>query len=63
MDILSGAKGPKRDVVLLNAAAALLASDKSKDYKDALEMAEHSIDSGNALSKLEDMKKFTNKKC
>ena len=59
-DILKGADGPKRDVVLLNAAAALLASDKVEDYKDAIELAENSIDSGKALGRLNDLKKFSN---
>lgn len=60
LDILNGAKGPKRDIVLLNAAAALLASDKSKDYKEALEIAAYSIDSGKAFEKLNKLVKFTN---
>lgn len=59
LDILNGNDGPKRDIVLLNAAAALLASDKVKDYRDALELAADSIDSGNAIFKLKELKKFT----
>lgn len=59
-EILNGAKGPKRDVVLLNAAAALLASDIVKNYKDALELAANSIDSGKALEKLNELVRFTN---
>ena len=34
LDILNGANGPRRDVVLLNAAAALLTADIAKNYKD-----------------------------
>ena len=60
MGVLSGEKGPKRDIVLLNSAAALLASDKVSSYMDALELAKHSIDSGSALRKLEALRKFTN---
>ena len=60
MGVLSGEKGPKRDIVLLNSAAALLASDKVSSYKDALELAKQSIDSGNALKKLEALRNFTN---
>lgn len=60
LDVLNGADGPKRDIVLLNAAAALLASDKSKDYKEALELAAYSIDSGKALEKVNKLVKFTN---
>lgn len=60
LDILNGANGPKREIVLLNAAAALLVTDKVKDYKDALELAAYSIDSGQALKKLKDLINFTN---
>ena len=60
IEVLSGEKGPKRDIVLLNSAAALLASDKASSYKDALELAKQSIDSGNALKKLEALRNFTN---
>lgn len=59
LDILNGAKGPKRDVVIMNAGAALLAADIVKGYEDGLERAAQSIDSGKALGKLEEMKKFT----
>lgn len=59
LDILNGSKGPKRDAVLLNSAAALLAAGMASDYKDALELASNSIDSGNALKKLEELKKIT----
>lgn len=61
-NILEGEKGPRRDVVLLNAAAAILVSGKVKTYKESLELAKQSIDSGNALKKLEELKEFTNKK-
>ena len=60
LDILSGAKGPKRDVVLMNAAAALLAAGKAKGYKDGIELAAQSIDSRNAMKKLNELEKFTN---
>ena len=56
LGILNGAHGPKRDVVLLNAAAALLTSEKVKSYKDALELSAYAIDSGKALEKLEELK-------
>ena len=61
MDVLKGSKGPKRDVVLLNAAAALLASDMVDDYKEAIGVAANSIDSGNAMKKLDALVEFTNK--
>ncbi len=60
LSILNGANGAKRDVVLLNAAAALLTTDITKDYKVAIELAAHSIDSGKALKKLNELIQFTN---
>jgi anthranilate phosphoribosyltransferase len=47
-EILGGAKGPRRDVVLLNASAALRASGIAKDWKDGLGIAAEAIDSGRA---------------
>ena len=52
-DLLQGQKGAKRDTVLLNASAALLAAGKSVDLKEGLSLAAESIDSGRALDKLE----------
>jgi len=59
--ILDGNKGPKRDIVLLNSAAALIASDKAKDFKEGLKLAAQSIDSGSAAKKLKELIEFTNK--
>ncbi|MDD5686947.1 MAG: anthranilate phosphoribosyltransferase [Elusimicrobia bacterium] len=61
MDILEGKKGPKRDIVLLNAAVVLTAAGKSKDFKAGIELAEKSIDMGKALRKLDELKKHTAK--
>jgi anthranilate phosphoribosyltransferase len=47
-DILDGAKGPRRDVVLLNAAAALRAAGLAKDWKQGLKAGADAIDSGRA---------------
>ena len=47
-DVLAGAKGPRRDVVLLNSAAALLACGIAKDWKDGIGHAVEAIDSGRA---------------
>jgi anthranilate phosphoribosyltransferase len=52
-NILSGEKGPKRDVVLLNAAYALVAAGKVDAPADALVLAADAIDSGRALQQLE----------
>jgi len=47
-EVLAGAKGPRRDVVLLNASAALRAAGIAKDWKDGLGIAAEAIDSGRA---------------
>ncbi|MFH1645399.1 MAG: anthranilate phosphoribosyltransferase [Candidatus Omnitrophota bacterium] len=59
LDILNGKEGSCRDIVLLNSAYALLASDKAESVKQGISLAEESIDSGCALSKLEALKSFT----
>ncbi len=57
--ILDGEKGPKRNVVLLNAAAALLAAERAKDLREGIQMAETSIDEGSAAEKLEALIEYT----
>lgn len=49
----------KRDIVLLNAAAAIYVSGTSPDFEDALARAAESIDSGKAYAKLEELIKAT----
>ena len=51
--VLSGESGPPRDVVLLNAAAALVAADRSDSLASGVEVAARSIDSGDAQAKLD----------
>ncbi len=51
--ILSGEKGPGRDVVVMNAAAALVASNRAADLKEGAAIAEEAIDSRQALQKLD----------
>ena len=52
--ILSGEiKGPKRDVVLLNAAASLVVDEKAESIKEGIEIAKEAIDSGKAIKHLE----------
>lgn len=58
--VLSGEKGPKRDIVLLNAAAGLFAGGKVKDLKEGVRMAAEAIDSGKAAAKLDMLAKMTN---
>lgn len=54
--VLSGAQhGPQREIVLLNAAAALLAAERAADWREALALARQSLDSGAAQQRLEAM--------
>ncbi|MEW6673620.1 MAG: anthranilate phosphoribosyltransferase [Thermodesulfobacteriota bacterium] len=57
--ILKGEKGPRRDVVLLNSAAALVAAGKVVDFKAGIRQAEDSIDTGAAMDKLQALIRFT----
>ncbi len=57
--ILKGEKGPKRDIVLLNSSAALVAAGVAEDFTQGIEMAKSSIDNGKAVSKLEELANFT----
>jgi anthranilate phosphoribosyltransferase len=52
-DILDGAKGPRRDVVLLNSAAALRAAGLAKDWQQGLKASADAIDSGRAVEVLQ----------
>ena len=61
MDILKGESGPKRDIVLLNAGAALVSASKAKDLLAGIKMAAESIDSGKALDKLLKLIELTNR--
>ena len=58
-EILAGKKSPRRDVVLLNAAAALVAAGRADHLGDALPLAAQSIDSGAAAAKLKALVEFT----
>lgn len=59
--ILSGQSGPKRDIVLINAAAALLVADKVESLEEGITLAATSIDSGAALAKLEALRSAGNR--
>jgi anthranilate phosphoribosyltransferase len=50
--VLHGGEGPARDIILLNAAGAILAGGGSTTFSSALKMAEDAIDSGRALESL-----------
>ncbi len=58
--VLSGEKGPKRDVVLLNAAYALLAAGRAADVKAGMVLAAEAIDSGRAMAQVEKLAALTN---
>ena len=60
LSVLRGEKGPKRDIVLLNAAAAIVAGGKAENITAGLAAAAESIDSGRALEKLEGLKTRSN---
>src|SRR5256714_2858656 len=57
--VLKGEKSAKRDVVLMNSAAAIVAAGKATHLRDAARIAAESIDSGAALKKLEALVRFT----
>mgnify|MGYP000002899518 CR=1 FL=1 len=57
--VLSGKKGAARDVVLLNAAAALLVANKAANFTEGIKLAAEAIDSGAAKAKLNQLVKFT----
>jgi anthranilate phosphoribosyltransferase len=57
--ILTGATGPARDVVLMNASAALLAGDRVASLGAGIDLAREAIDSGRARAKLEQLIKLT----
>jgi anthranilate phosphoribosyltransferase len=51
--LLEGEPGPRRDIVLMNAAAALVAGGRARDLKEGVGLAASSIDGGGARDKLE----------
>lgn len=59
-ELLSGKKSPKRDIVLLNAGAAIYITGLADTLAEGIKRCEKAIDSGSALKKLEKLKKLTN---
>lgn len=57
--ILRGEDGPKRDVVLMNAALAIIAGGKAHDFREGVELAARSIESGAAMEKLRRLVEFS----
>ena len=60
INLLEGEKGPYRDIVLLNSAAALYVDGKVKNLKDGISMSENSIDNGNAKIALDNLVRASN---
>jgi anthranilate phosphoribosyltransferase len=58
--LLDGEKGPYRNIVLINAAAALIVAGKAKNLTGGVSLAAQSIDTGAALDKLEALVRLTN---
>jgi anthranilate phosphoribosyltransferase len=57
--VLNGEKSARRDIVLVNAAAALVAAGKAKDFREGVTLSQESIDSGEAYRKLKDLIRFS----
>lgn len=60
-DILAGAKGPKRDAVLMNAGASLYIAGKADTFKDGIALAAELIDSGKATETLKKIIEVSNR--
>jgi anthranilate phosphoribosyltransferase len=58
-ELLQGSRGPKRDMALANAAAALVAAGRAADFLEGMRVAAQSIDSGAARRKLEQLAAFS----
>ncbi len=58
MNVLDGNPGPRRDIALLNAAAALVVAEAAEDMREGVNKAAETIDSGKARSKLADFLRF-----
>ncbi|TET53497.1 MAG: anthranilate phosphoribosyltransferase [Actinobacteria bacterium] len=59
-EVLSGAQGPKTDIVLLNSACALKVAQQAQNIEEGLEKARDLINSKKPLEKLEELVKFSN---
>jgi anthranilate phosphoribosyltransferase len=60
LSILKGKEGAPRDMVVLNAGAAFMASGRADDWKKGVAYAAEVIESGRALAKLKSLVEFTN---
>jgi len=60
LEVLAGKPGPRRDIVLVNAAAALVAAGRASNWREGVALAERSIDTGAARDKLALLAAFSN---
>jgi len=60
-EVLDGRSGPARDIVLANAAGALVAADRVSTYREGVELAAESLDSGRAMRSLERLVELSQK--
>ena len=59
--VLNNQQGPARDIVALNAGAAIVAGGKAEDFREGIVVATRAIDSGSALAKLDALVEMTNR--
>jgi len=59
--VLNGERGPWRDVVVLNSAAAIYTGRRALDLKEGVNLAETAIDSGQSIEKLDGLIRLSNK--
>jgi anthranilate phosphoribosyltransferase len=59
--VFAGEQGPRRDIVVVNAAASLVAASIAADFTDGAKLAAYALSSGRAQEKLSELKQFTNK--
>ena len=57
--ILNGERGAKRDIVVMNTAAAIVAANRASDFKEGAHIAQRVIDSGQAQAKLDELINFS----
>ena len=60
--VLAGEKGPRRDIVLLNAGFALVAAERATTPQEGIALAAEAIDSGRAMQQLEKLVELTNQR-
>jgi anthranilate phosphoribosyltransferase len=58
-EVFAGARDPRRDAILLNAAGAIAAGGHAEDVREGLELARGAVDSGAAAARLEELAAFT----